>query len=493
MEIISILPFIGIAVAGLTSLAIAIWGKKVNYRNIFSIAGSVVVFISVVAMIPATLKGTIYTFTVVKFLPGISVSFRADSLALLFAIVISSMWIIVNIYSIGYMSAEKQTRRFFTFSSLAVFSALGIAFSANLINFFIFYEMLTLSAYPLVIHDQSRKAYRAGTKYLIYSLTAGGFLLVGIIIVYFLTGSLSLAQAGILANAKASPAFLRTLFFIFLLGFGVKASIMPLHNWLPNSMVAPPPANVLLDAVTTVNAGVFGILRLLYCVYGPDLVTKLNLGVALAWIASFTVIAGSLVALKQDDLRQRLAYSTISQMSLIVLGAALLTPFSLMGSMIHIANHAFTKGAMFMCAGVILQQTGKSKISEMTGLAKRLPVTMAAFSIGALGMMGVPPVAGFVSKWFIAGGAAEGQRSIFIAIIIANAAIEAAYYLPIIYIAYLKKPENSYSVKQIKPSFYLINPIVIATSMTFILGIFAGFTGLPLSIAKVASKFYFKT
>lgn len=491
MEIISPLPIIGIIIAGLTSLATAIWGGETRYRNLFGTVGSIIAFISVAAMIPGALHGKIYVFTMVKLLPGISIKFRADSLALLFATVSSSMWVLVNFYTIGYMDHEEHKHRFFTFFALAIFSAMGIALSENLVNLFLFYEILTLSTYPLVMHAGTKEAFKAGTKYLVYTLTGGGFLLLAIIVTYFLTNSLSLSSHGLLAGSTVAPIYLRLLFFSFLIGFGVKAGIMPMHHWLPSAMVAPTPVSTLLHAVAVVKAGVFGILRLVYSIYGPALMQKLSLGIALAWIAATTVILASIIAIKQDNLKRRLAYSTISQLSFIVLGIALISPNSLVGAMIHIANHAFTKGTLFMCAGIIMHETGFTNISQMKGVAKRLPITMAAFSIAALGMMGTPPVAGFVSEWIIGAGAIQAKQPVFLAIIIGNALLDAIYFMPIIYTAYFAKPDKAYELKKTETTPYMLRPIIGTVSMTFVLGIFAGMPGLPMSIANLASKFFF--
>ena len=495
MEIVSPLPVIGILAAGLTSLATAIWGQTAKNRAIFGITGSIIAFLSVVAMIPGALKGTIYAVTLIKFLPGISIKFRADSLGLLFAIVSSSMWVLVNIYTIGYMDHEEHKHRFFAFFALAIFAALGIALSENLVNLFLFYEILTLSTYPLVVHAGTKEAYKAGIKYLVYTLTGGGFLLAGIVITYFLTGTLSLSQPGILASANATPALLRTLFFFFLIGFGVKAGIMPMHHWLPSAMVAPTPVSTLLHAVAVVKAGVFGILRTVYFIFGVDLMKQLGLGWILATFAAVTILAASIIAIRQDHLKRRLAYSTISQLSYIVFAAALLSPAATIAAFIHIAAHAFSKGTLFMCAGMITHETGKTNVSQMKGLANRMPVTMAMFSIAAFSMIGAPPLAGFVTKWFLGQGALQANQPYLVLVLIFSAVLNMAYFLPIIYTAYFDKPGEEIEPVENLPretSPYMLWPVVGTATMTFILGIFAGLPGLPMSIAKLASTIFFK-
>ncbi|HDZ86624.1 hypothetical protein LCGC14_0973720 [marine sediment metagenome] len=490
MEQFSYLPIIGITAAGLATIGTALWGKKTIYRNMFGTVASIIAFLSVAAMIPGALAGKIYAINLIEFFPGIAIKFRADSLGLLFALVASSMWVIVNIYTIGYMEHEHNKHRFFTFFSLALFSALGIALSENLINFFLFFELLTISTYPLVAHEGTEEAMKAGAKYLIYTLTAGGLFLFAIIVTYFLTGTLSLSEAGMLEGAKVSPIFLQILFFIFLIGTGVKAGIMPLHHWLPSAMVAPTPVSTLLHAVAVVKAGVFGVLRVVLNIYGVDLMSKLGLGIALAVIASFTIIVASVIAIQQDNLKKRLAYSTIAQLSYIVLGVALLSKAGIIAAMIHIANHAFTKGTLFMCAGIIAHETGKKNISELDGIAKRLPLTMSAFTVAALGMVGIPPLAGFVTKWYLGIGAIQINQPAFIYILLLSSLLNAAYFLPISYRAFFNKPETDLATKKLETVPTMLAPIMTTALGSFMLGAFATTSGLPISIAKVATTLF---
>lgn len=499
MVVESNLPVIGITAAGIASLCTAIWGKKAVYRNTFGTVASIIAFASVVAMIPGALNGKIYTITLVYFIKNIGITFRADYLGLLFALVSSSMWVIVNIYTIGYMGHEDHKHRFFTFFSLAIFSALGIALSSNLVNFFLFFEILTLSTYPLVVHSGTEEAYKAGAKYLIYTLTAGGFLLAAIVITYILTGSLDLTKPGMFTGVKVNPELMRIMFFMYLLGFGVKAGIMPLHHWLPSAMVAPTPVSTLLHAVAVVKAGAFGVLRLVLSIYGIDLMKSLGLGVILMIIASFTIIVASIIAIRQDHLKRRLAYSTIAQLSYIVFGVATLSPFGVIAAMIHIANHAYTKGTLFMCAGIITHETGKTNISQLNGLGKKMPLTFGAFTIAALGMIGVPPLAGFVSKWYIGVGIMDRNMPAFIAIFLVSSILNAAYFLPIIWRAYFMEPdeeeasEDKHGEKKLETIPTMLAPIMCTATGSIILGLFATTPGLPFSIAKAAAAFFFRS
>ena len=486
MEQFSYLPIIGITVAGLAAIGTALWGKKTFYRNLIGTVASIIAFLSVAAMVPGALAGKIYAISLIEFLPGVAVKFRADSLGLLFALVASSMWVIVNIYTIGYMEHEHNKHRFFTFFALALFSALGIALSENLVNFFLFFELLSISTYPLIIHEGTEDAMKAGAKYLIYTLTAGGLFLFAIIVTYFLTGTLSLSEAGMLEGANVSPLFLQILFFVFLIGAGVKAGIMPLHHCLLSAMVAPTPVSTLLHAVAVVKAGVFGVLRIVYNIYGVDLMSELGLAVILAGIASFTIIVASVIAIQQDNLKKRLAYSTISQLSYIVLSAALLAPYGLIAAMTHIVAHAFAKGTLFMCAGTITHETGYKNISQLNGIGNRMPYTMAAFTVGSLAMIGVPPLGSFVSKWYMGIGASSQGLAPITLVLVTSTLLNAAYFMPIVYAAFFKTAESDFQVPlsnlQIKEGpVLMVAPLLITAT-----GTFAVFF-LPAFFVKLAS------
>ncbi len=495
MEINAFQPVIPLIAAGLAGALIFVNGGKAFWRNLWSTIASVVSFLAVLSMLPAALNGKIHYFNFLN-LVDLSLTFRVDDLGLLFGLVASSMWVLVNIYTIGYMEHEHHKQRFFAFFALSMFAAFGIAFAENLFTLFIFYEALSIFTYPLVCHSGTEEAMKAGSKYLIYTLGGGGFLLVAIVITYFVTGDLSLSQAGIF-DIGDGAGLLRVLFFMYLIGFGVKAAIMPMHYWLPRAMVAPTPVSTLLHAVAVVKAGVFGVLRLVYNIFGVDLLGQLGLGNILIGLAGFTIITASVIAIRQDNLKRRLAYSTISQLSYIVLGGALLAPAAAIGAMVHIANHAFTKGTLFMCAGIIAEETGKKNISQLNGMGRRLPLTMGAFTIAALGMIGLPPLAGFVSKWWLGIGAGEANQPLVMGILVTSSMLNAIYFLPIIYRAFFMKPTADEEKELVKPKNRLetvptmLVPILITTTMTGILGIFASAPGLPMSVAKLATSFLF--
>jgi formate hydrogenlyase subunit 3/multisubunit Na+/H+ antiporter MnhD subunit len=393
-------------------------------------------------MTPVVLKQGPFRFIWFNLLPNIDFAFRVDALGLIFATTSSCLWILVSIYSIGYMRTLKehaQTRYYFSFA-LALLGAIGIALSANLVTMFVFYEILTISTYPLVAHEESPEAIAAGHKYLAYLLTGGVFFLVGILMTYFLVGTTDFSYQGILKPALSSTSklTLQVVFFCFMLGFA-KAAWMPVHAWLPTAMVAPTPVSALLHAVAVVKAGVFGIIRIVCHIYGIDLMHALGLGLALAAVAAFTIIVANFYAIGQNNLKRMLAYSTINQLSFIILGVALLSPMAVTGAMLHIPFHGFMKITLFLCAGTITAITGKKNISELAGMGRVLPITFGAFLIGAFGMCGAPPLAGFISKWHVALGAVESGHLFFLLIIFAGSLLDVVYFFPVIRTAFFAK------------------------------------------------------
>ena len=458
---------------------ILLLGKWPNIREGVTIAASIATFSLVLSMINPIVEGEVIRISFQTLLPGVAVGFKVDAFGMLFALTSSSLWILVSFYSIGYMRSLKehaQTRFFFSFA-LAIFGALGIAMSANLVTMFIFYEILTVSTYPLVIHDQTAEALSAGHKYFAYLLTSGTFFLFGVMLTYYLTGTTDFTNGGIAALEALNPVHKWTLiilFFCFLLGF-LKAAWMPFHSWLPTAMVAPTPVSALLHAVAVVKAGVFGIVRIVCYIYGVDLMTSLGLGLALACIAGFTMIVANLFAIAQDNLKRRLAYSTINQLSYILLGAALLTPDGIKGAMMHIPFHGYMKITLFLCAGAIMVATGKKNISEMAGIGKTMPVTMLAFSVGALGMCGIPPAVGFISKWFLCAGSVEAAETIspvmiiFLFVLLIASLLDVVYFFPIIHTAFFKDPEGVAGEPKVKEApMFVVIPLAITATFSII-------------------------
>ena len=468
----SIRPVLAILCPAIASILIVLCGKWPNIREGWTMLASVLQFLIIFSMVPIILEGNIIQCTFFTAFPNVDFGFRIDAFGLLFAITSSFLWILVSSYSIGYMRSlheHAHTRSYFCFA-WAIFGAVGIALSGNLFTMFVFYEILTVSTYPLVAHDQTPEALFAGRKYLAYLLTAGVFFLAAVILTYHFTGTTEFVNGGIPnLYAEASRAALVVLFMLFLLGF-MKAAWMPFHSWLPTAMAAPTPVSALLHAVAVVKAGVFGIIRVVCYVFGVDLMHELGLGLLLISIAIFTIIVANLFALAQDNLKKRLAYSTINQLSLVIFGAALLTHEGIEGAMIHIPFHAFMKITLFMCAGAIMVASGKKQISDMAGLGKVMPVTFIAFTIGALGMCALPPTAGYLSHHFLVHGCEEagGAISYFPYILLIAAILDVMYFFPIIYIAFFKKsPDGSGSKIKEAPLFMLV-PIVITGACSVI-------------------------
>jgi formate hydrogenlyase subunit 3/multisubunit Na+/H+ antiporter MnhD subunit len=434
----------------IVALLILFSGERPNLRESWTLLGSAALCYIVLSMTPIVLERGPIQFSWFDLFPNVEFAFKVDALGLIFATTSSCLWILVSIYSIGYMRALKehaQTRYYFSFA-LALVGAVGVALAANLVTMFIFYEILTISTYPLVAHEESPEALTAGHKYLAYLLTGGVFFLIGILMTYSLVGTTDFSYQGILKPAlnSSSTITLQIIFFCFLLGFA-KAAWMPVHAWLPSAMVAPTPVSALLHAVAVVKAGVFGIIRVVCHIYGIELMHTLGLGIALAAVAAFTIIMANFLAIGQNNLKRMLAYSTINQLSFIILGVALLSPMAVTGAMLHIPFHGFMKITLFLCAGAITTITGKKTISELAGLGRVLPVTLSAFLIGAFGMCGAPPLAGFISKWHVALGAVESGALFFLLIIFVGSLLDVLYFFPVIRTAFFGKMPEAETLK----------------------------------------------
>jgi multicomponent Na+:H+ antiporter subunit D len=375
-------------------------------------------------------------------LPGLDLVLQADALSVLFMALSAVLWLLTTIYAVGYLERGDHRSRFFGFFSLCVGATVGIAMSGNLFTFLIFYEVLTLATYPLVVHRGTAEAIRAGRTYLAYTLGGGLALLVGVVWLWSVAGTTDFVPRGVLgAVGEEQAGALRTIFVLLIAGLGVKAALVPLHSWLPISMVAPAPVSALLHAVAVVKAGAFGIFRVLHDVYGIELAATLGLTVPLAAAAAVTILYGSFRALAQDDLKRRLAFSTVSQVSYITLGAALGSPVAALGGLAHLIHQGLMKITLFLCAGNFAEGLGVKKVSQMDGIGPRMPGTAIAFTIGALGMIGIPPLAGFVSKWFLAGGGIGAGADWVILVLLGSSLLNALYFLPILHRIWFREAE----------------------------------------------------
>ncbi len=452
----SISPLLAISCPFICVFLIMLFRKRPNIREGCTIFASILQFLIIISMAPIIVAGNVIECQLFTIFTGLDFVFRVDAFGLIFAITSSFLWILVSSYSIGYMRTlrEHAQTRYYACFALAIFGAVGIALSQNLITMYFFYEALTVSTYPLVAHnglpewghkaeesEEAEEARFAGRKYLAYLFFSGWFFFVAIVLTFYLAGTTDFENGGILTIASASRLTLMMLFALFMLG-SMKAAWMPLHSWLPTAMAAPTPVSALLHAVAVVKAGVFVVVRVVCYIYGIELMSALGLGIILVSIAAFTMIVASLMAIAQDNLKKRLAYSTISQLSYILFGVALLNTMGVQGAMLHIPFHGFMKITLFMCAGAIIAVTGKKNISEMAGIGRAMPVTMAAFTVGALGMSGIPPVCGFISKWYLGLGTLEAHSLALLAVLMISSLLDIVYFFPIIYTAFFGKPEG---------------------------------------------------
>jgi len=462
--ITSIKPFLAVLIS-LAVTPVLVSSRAPNVREAWTFVAAAAKFLIVLSMLPTILQGTEIVYTVAEFLPGAAIKFRVDALGMLFALVSSFLWIITSAYSIGYMRGLKEhsQTRYFCFFALALSATIGVAFSANLLTLYLFYELLSLSTYPLVTHHQDKEARSSGRKYLLYIVGGSiAFALPAMLISYNLAGTLEFSKYGFLAGT-GSRTIMAVLLLMFIFGF-TKSAIMPFHSWLPAAMVAPTPVSALLHAVAVVKVGVFSIVRVLIGVFGVNLLLDLHLGTIVCYIAAFTVITASLMALSQDGLKRRLAFSTIGQLSYIILGVALLSPKGMIGGMTHIAMHAFGKVTLFFCAGAIFVATGKKNISEMVGIGKRMPVTMTAFFIGSLSVIGLPPGGGFISKWYLVLGTLQADNWPMLVVLLGSSLLNAAYFLPIVYRAFFCTPEeNMFDNRVEEAPIWCVVPLVLTS------------------------------
>ena len=446
--------------------------RRPNLRESFTLIAAFAKAALVLSMLPWVLEGKQAEFTLWQISPGIEFALRVDALGYVFAVVASVLWVLTSFYSIGYVRGahEKKQTRYFASFALCLSATIGICFAANLLTFIVFFEMLTLATYPLVIHKETPAAIAAARKYLAYTLPAGLALLFAVAWTVSITGGATdFVPGGFLADAAISESGLRWLFLFFMLGVAVKAGIMPLHSWLPAAMAAPTPVSALLHAVAVVKAGVFGVLRVTGYVFGPEVLHEIDVWTILAWVAAITLTVGSLLALRQDNLKRRLAYSTVAHLSYIVLGAALLTPSSWSGAVMHLMFHATMKITLFFCAGAIYVRTHKENISEMHGIGRQMPITMLAFAVGSLGLAGVPGVNGFVSKWYLAVGSIEAGQPIFVGLLLLSGVLNAAYFFPILHVAFFRKSDEYASFSE-APALMVV-PLALTALASIVLGI----------------------
>ena len=472
-------------IAGL--LILVLGEARRRTRVVINLSAAVLKIVLVGGMLWGVAEGHEFSFRV-SLLPGIDFHLHADALSMLLSTLSAILWLLTTIYAIGYLEDSPNRCRFFGFFSLCVAATMGVASAGNLFTFFLFYELLTLSTWPLVIHRGIPAAIRSGYQYLIYTLSGGIFFLLGIIALHALTGDQSFTPGGFIQSDE-EPRLLIGIFVLLLTGLGVKAAIVPLHGWLPRAMIAPAPVSALLHAVAVVKAGAFGIVRLVYDVFGLELTALLGMNHLLAGLAAVTILWGSVRALQASDLKQRLAFSTVSQVSYIALGVGIGGPLATVGGLVHLVHQGLMKITLFFCAGNLAETHGVKNVSQMNGMGWKMPWTMAAFTLAALGMIGVPPIAGFISKWYLGLGGLDAGQDWVIGVLIASTVLNAAYFLPVLRRAWFLPPANGSGPREAPAS--LLWPTLITAALALGSGILAGMPFSPLSWAElIMEQFY---
>jgi multicomponent Na+:H+ antiporter subunit D len=452
------------------ALGIALCGAWPNVREAVTLLTAAAVSVIVIVLFSRLHQGAAIEFQLAEPLPGLPIAFEVEPLGMLFALVAGLLWLVTSVYSIGYMRGhhEKNQTRFYAMFAIAIGCAMGTAFAGNLLTLFLWYEILTVSTYPLVAHAGTPDSRRGARTYLGILLgTSIGLQLLAIVITYSLAGTLEFRKGGILDDSL-DPAWAGLLYALFVFGIG-KAAVMPFHRWLPAAMVAPTPVSALLHAVAVVKAGVFMVLKVTIYVFGSGFILNSGASDWLIWFAGATILLASLIAMTKDNLKARLAYSTVSQLSYIVLGAMLATDMGLLGGSLHIAMHAVAKITLFFAAGAVLVAAHKTEISDMGGLGRAMPVTFGAFLIGSLSIIGLPPFGGMWSKWYLGLGSIEAGHWLLLGVLLVSSLLNIAYLLPIPIRAFFGRANDGSSYTQIKEAPLSCLAAMIVTSLACLL------------------------
>lgn len=491
MIVTDIRPMLAIALPLIACILILLTGdKRPNLREFWSVAAAGGAFALVASMAGSVKNGTEYAFTLFQATDTISFTVKTDMAGMLFACVSSFLYVVVIFYAIGYMRGhhEQNQTGFYAFFAMCICSALGIAFAANLVTFFIFFELLTMATWPLVFHARNFEAQYSGRKYLMYTLIPGQFCLAGIVIVYAISGTTDFVPGGFLDSSMGGAGLMTVLFFLLVAAGAIKAGMMPFHGWLPAAMVAPTPVSALLHAVAVVKAGAFCVVRVVGYVYGPDYLSEIPANQILIWFAVVTILCSSMIAIKQDNLKKRLAYSTVGQLSYVLLGICLATPLGIKGGLFHIVAHALMKITLFMCAGAIIVTAHKDNVSDMKGIGRAMPVTMICYTVASLGIVGLPGVVGFISKANLIFGSLERDNYVFVIVLLISSMLGLVYLLQVSFQAFFVKNPKGDFAKRREASPWMLIPIVITAVLSVALGLFPDL-GLNLySIAEMAAN-----
>ncbi|MBX3725569.1 MAG: hypothetical protein KF823_06585 [Xanthomonadales bacterium] len=483
------LPLLLVLLSLGTAVAVFLAGEdRQRLRTTLNLAAALAKLGLVALLLRAVAAGETFQWRM-PLLPGLDLVLKVDSLTLLFTTLSAVLWLLTTIYAIGYLERSPDRARFFGFFSLCVAATMGVATAGNLFTFFVFYELLTLATWPLVVHRGTQASFAGGRSYLRYTLFGSSLFLAGLVWLHALVGAQDFIAGGELGDVlSGNEAAQRGIFVLLLAGMGVKAALLPLHGWLPKAMVAPAPVSALLHAVAVVKAGAFGIVRLVYDVYGSERVQALGLGHWLAVLAAATILYGSLMALRQADLKKRLAWSTVSQVSYIALGAAIAGPLATIGGLVHLVHQGLMKITLFFCAGLYAELLGSKRIDQLDGVGRVMPWTSLAFTVTALGMIGVPPMAGFISKWYLGAGAVAAGQAWVVGVLVASTLLNAAYFLPVLGRIWFRPPPDAWPAPT-RPGRWaraaMLGPALATALAALLAGLLAGLELSPLGWVKL--------
>ncbi len=452
--------------------------KPVDNRKIINIYTGIVLVVMGLLVLQLLMleEPTAVLFHLTESLP---VLLKLDGLGKLFLAVVTLVWMLAGLFSYRYMEHEENPRRYFGFYLVTLGVLTGLGCAGNLVTMYAFYELMTLATFPLVLHNRSKEAIMAALKYLIYSFFGAYMALFGLFFLCRYTESLTFTAGGTLNPALVSgnETLLLVVSVLMIIGFGVKAGMFPLHAWLPTAHpVAPAPASAVLSGII-VKGGVLAILRVVFYVIGADMVRGTWVQTLFLVLSLITVFMGSMLAFREQNLKKRLAYSTVSQISYILFGIALLDPVALTGSLLHLVVHAFIKCALFLCAGAIIFKTGITTVGGLRGIGKKMPVTIWCFTIVSLGLIGIPPTGGFISKWYLAAGALSSGRMGFMfvgpVVLLISALLTAGYLLSVTVKGFFPGEDYDYaSMKTCEADKIMTIPLVILAVLVVLIGIF---------------------
>ncbi|MBR4027518.1 MAG: proton-conducting membrane transporter [Lachnospiraceae bacterium] len=483
--------------------------REFKNRNILIVSSGIALILSAILSLKVVLDTKVTDVLLFSFGEKMQIFFRIDEMGRLFALVIMFVWVLAGFYAFEYMKHEREEQRYFGFYIILFGILNALSFAGNLITFYLFYETMTLLSMPLILHSKTKESIMGALKYLFYSLVGAYMVLFGIFFLnkyattfeFTVGGTLNTA---IIAEDTHNITLLLIVAFSMILGFSVKAGMFPLHAWLPTAHpVAPAPASAVMSGII-VKMGVLGIIRVVYYIIGPEFIRGTWVQTVWLILTLITIFMGSMLAYREKVLKKRLAYSSVSQISYILFGMALLEPEALTGSLFHVVFHAIIKSSLFLCAGAIIYQTGKTRVDELKGIGKQMPMTMVAYTIISLALIGIPPASGFISKWHLTLGALQSELFVFSwlgpIVLLVSALLTAGYLLPISIDAFFSKQdkeiEEQEKVNAIKePAKCMLIPIVILAVCSMLLGLFPnipnisnlpnGLSGLADLISKI--------